>query len=101
MSVIKNPFVFVQVGERHDDEEDEGDSDDGLGFQLKSKPKTIDEILANSDDEEMEVEQVRTSLVHVKRQIFLNMFLSFNIWNNPLCEWMNESLFLLSMNILL
>ena len=83
MSVIKNPFVFVQVGERHDDEEDEGDSDDGLGFQLKSKPKTIDEILANSDDEEMEVEQVRTSLVHVKRQIFKNMFLSFNNLKQP------------------
>ncbi len=50
---------MLQVGERHEEEEDDGDSDDGLGFQLKSKPKTIDEILANSDDEEMEVEQVR------------------------------------------
>ena len=52
-------YFFVQVGERHDEEEDDGDSDDGLGFQLKSKPKTIDEILAHSDDDEMEVEQVR------------------------------------------
>ena len=50
-----------KVGERHEEEED-GDSDDGLGFQLKSKPKTIDEILADSDEEEMEVEQVDLSL---------------------------------------
>ena len=47
-----------KAGERHEEEEDEGDSDDGLGFKLKSKPKTIDEILAHSDEDDMDVDQV-------------------------------------------
>jgi ribosomal RNA-processing protein 12 len=47
-----------KLGDRQNGDDDDGDSDDGLGFQLKSKPKTIDEILADSDDD-MEVDQVR------------------------------------------
>ena len=50
-----------KLGERQDDDDD-ADSDDGLGFQLKSKPKTIDEILADSDGDDMEVDQVNPLL---------------------------------------
>ena len=49
-----------KLNDRTNDDDDDGDSDDGLGFQLKSKPKTIDEILADSDGEDMDVaDQVR------------------------------------------
>ena len=47
-----------KLNDRTNEDDDDADSDDGLGFQLKSKPKTIDEILADSDEDDMEVDQV-------------------------------------------
>ena len=51
-----------KLQERRQNDDDDADSDDGLGFQLKSKPKTIDEILADSDGDDMEVDQVNPLL---------------------------------------
>lgn len=47
-----------KLSDRQNDDEDDADSDDGLGFNLKSKPKTIDEILADSDGDDMDIDQV-------------------------------------------
>ena len=60
--ILPNANKLREIRNLSHQEEEDGDSDDGLGFQLKSKPKTIDEILADSDEEEMEVEQVVANL---------------------------------------